>query len=74
MNEKFRIGVYGDIEEVYINFFINQEIIEENKIGDTYFIRIKNGKENLTYSIHQNYYDKVKSSIRDWKLEKILKD
>jgi hypothetical protein len=72
--EKFRIGVYGEIEEVYINFFINQEIIEENKIGDTYFIRIKNGKENLTYSIHQNYYDKVQSSIRDWKLEKILKD
>lgn len=74
MNEKFRIGVYGEIEEVYINFFINQEIIEENKIGDTYFIRIKNGKEILTYSIHQNYYDKVQSSIRDWKLEKILKD
>ena len=62
MNEKFRIGVYDEIEEVYINFFINQEIIEENKIGDTYFIRIKNGKENLTYSIHQNYYDKVQSS------------
>ena len=36
MNEKFRIGVYDEIEEVYINFFINQEIIEENKIGDTY--------------------------------------
>ena len=72
--EKFRVNIYGEIEEVYINFFINQEIIEENKIGDTYFIRIKNGKETLTYSIHQNYYDKVQSAIRDWKLERILKD
>lgn len=73
MNEKFRIAVYGEIEEVYINFFINQKIIEENKIGDTYFIRIKNGKDTLTYSIHENYYTKVKICLRDLKINNILK-
>lgn len=72
MNEKFRIAVYGEIEEVYINFFINQKIIEENKIGDTYFIRIKNGKDTLTYSIHENYYSKVPAAIRDYKLNNLL--
>jgi hypothetical protein len=73
MNEKFRIAVYGEIEEVYINFFINQKIIKENKIGDTYFITIKNGKDNLTYSIHENYYTKVKICLRDLKINNILK-
>lgn len=74
MKDKFRISLYGEIEEVSINFFINQEIIEKNKIGDTYYITIKYDKQTLSYSIHRNYYDKVKSYIRDLKLEKILKN
>lgn len=70
--DKFRISVYGEIEEVYINFF-DYELIRENRIGDVYFITIKNGKENLTFSIHENYYSKVPAALRDWKLNKILK-
>ena len=73
MTQKFRINVYGEIEEVYINFF-DYELIRENKIGDTYFITIKNGKENLTFSIHENYYSKVPAALRDWKLNQILED
>lgn len=72
--EKFRINLGGEITEVFINFFLNQKIIRQNKVGDTYFITIENGKDTLTYSIHENYYSKVPAAIRDYKLSKILKD
>ena len=70
--EKFRINIGGEIEEVYINFFIDKIIIKEEKIGDTYFTTIENGSCNLTYSIHQNYYDKVKIELRNLKIDTIL--
>jgi hypothetical protein len=72
MKEKFRINLGGEITEVFINFFLNQKIIRQNKVGDTYFITIKNGKDNLTYSIHENYYSKVPAAIRDYKLSNLL--
>ena len=70
--EKFRINLGGEITEVYTTFFINQIIVRENKAGDTYFITIKNGKDTLTYSIHENYYNKIKGSIRDYKIDNLL--
>lgn len=70
--EKFIINLGGEITEVYTTFFINQVIVKENKVGDTYFITINNGDYNITYSIHENYYNKIKRSIRDFKLNKIL--
>jgi hypothetical protein len=71
--EKFRINLGGEITEVYTTFFINKKVIRQNKVGDTYFITIENGKDNLTYSIHENYYSKVNSAIRDYKIDKIMK-
>jgi len=70
--EKFRINLGGEITEVYTTFFINQIIIRESKVGDTYFITIKNGKDTLTYSIHENYYNKIKGAIRDYKIDNLL--
>lgn len=70
--EKFRINIGGEIEEVYINFFLDQKIIDQNKIGDTYFITMENGSRNLTYSIHQNYYDRIKIELRNLKIDTIL--
>jgi len=69
---EIRINIGGDITDVHINFFINQKIICEEKIGDTYFITMENGEYNLTYSIHQNYYDKVKVELRNLKIDNIL--
>ncbi len=69
---EIRINIGGEIIDVHINFFIDQKIIDQNKIGDTYFITIENGDYSLTYSIHQNYYDKVKVELRDIKIDTIL--
>lgn len=69
---EIRINIGGDITDVHINFFINQKVIREEKIGDTYFITMENGEYNLTYSIHQNYYDKVKVELRNIKIDNIL--
>jgi len=70
--EKFRINIGGEIEEVYINFFLDQKIIDQNKIGDTYFITMENGDHSLTYSIHKNYYDRIKIELRNLKIDTIL--
>ena len=72
MKETFRINLGGEITEVYTTFFINQKVVRQNKVGDTYFITIENGKDNLTYSIHENYYSKLPASIRDYKLTNLL--
>lgn len=70
--EKFRINIGGEIEEVYINFFIDQKIIDKNKIRDIYYITMENGSCNLTYSIHKNYYDRIKIELRNLKIDTIL--
>jgi hypothetical protein len=70
--EKFRISVYSDIEEVGIDFFEKINILRNKKIGDTYFITIENGNDTLTFSIHENYYNKVMITLRDITIDKIL--
>jgi len=67
-----RINIGGELTEVHINFFIDQKVIRNEKISDTYFITMDNGDYNLTYSIHQNYYDKVKIELRNLKIDNIL--
>jgi hypothetical protein len=69
---KIRINIGGEITDVHINFFIDQKIIRSEKVSDTYFITMENGEYNLTYSIHQNYYDKVKVELRNLKIDDIL--
>ena len=67
-----RINIGGEITEVHINFFIDQKVIRSEKVSDTYFITMENGDYDLTYSIHQNYYDKVKIELRNLKIDTIL--
>lgn len=69
---KYRIGVFGEIEEVHINFFECMEVLRQELIGDTWFFVIKNGKENLTFSIHNNYWEKVKIDLLDSKIDFII--
>lgn len=70
--EKFRIIIGGELTDVHINFFIDQKVIRNEKVSDTYFITMENGDYDLTYSIHQNYYDKVKIELRNIKIDTIL--
>lgn len=67
-----RINIGGELTEVHINFFIDQKVIRSEKVSDTYFITMYNGDYDLTYSIHQNYYDKVKIELRNLKIDNIL--
>lgn len=67
-----RINIGGEITDVHINFFIDQKVIRSEKVSDTYFITMENGDYDLTYSIHQNYYDKVKIELRNLKIDTIL--
>ena len=72
MREKYRIGVFGEIEEVYINFFECMDVLRQELIGDTWFFTIRNGKDNLTFSIHDNYWKKVQVDLRDIRIGEIL--
>lgn len=72
MREKYRINVFGEIEEVYINFFEGMDVLRQEQIGDTWFFTIRNGKENLTFSIHDNYWQKVQVDLRDARIDGIL--
>lgn len=72
MREKYRIGVFGEIEEVYINFFEGMDVLRQELIGDTWFFTIRNGKDNLTFSVHDNYWKKVQVDLRDVKIDGIL--
>jgi len=70
--DKYRIGVFGEIVEVYINFFENMSVIRKELVGDTWFFTILNGSENLTFSIHNNYWIKVQIALRDKRIESII--
>lgn len=72
MRDKYRIGVFGEIEEVYINFFEDMDVLRQEQIGDTWFFTIRNGRENLTFSIHDNYWQKVQVDLRDARIDGIL--
>lgn len=67
-----RVYIGGELTEVHINFFIDQKVIRSEKVSDTYFITMENGEYDLTYSIHKNYYDKVKIELRNLKIDTIL--
>ena len=70
--EKYRIGVFGEIEEVYISFFEGMEVLRQELIGDTWFICIVNGEDTLTFSIHDNYWQKVHADLRNLRIDRVL--
>jgi hypothetical protein len=52
-----------------MNFFEKLNIVKEELIGDTYFIKSKDDSGTFQLSVHKNYYDIIK---RDLKIKKIL--
>jgi hypothetical protein len=47
-------------------------ILRQELIGDTWFFIIRNGSEDLTFSIHDNYWKKVQIDLRDIKINSLL--
>jgi hypothetical protein len=63
------ISISGIDYSVNMNFFERLNIVKEELIGDTYFIKSKDDSGTFHLSVHKNYYDIVK---RDLKIKKIL--
>lgn len=63
------ISISGIDYSVNMNFFERLNIVKEELIGDTYFIKSKDDSGTFQLSVHKNYYDIIK---RDLKIKKIL--
>lgn len=66
------ISIGGEMTDVHLNFFKNLEILNEEKVSDTYFITFENGGSNMTFSISQNMYDRVRIDLRDDRIGSII--
>ena len=58
------ISISGIEYSVNINFFERLDIVKEDLIGDTYFIKSKDDEGNFYLSVHKNYYDIIKRHLR----------
>jgi hypothetical protein len=63
------ISISGIDYSVNIEFFERLDIVKEELIGDTYFIKSKDNMGFFQISVHKNYYDVIK---RDLKIKNIL--
>jgi hypothetical protein len=69
---KYIIGHGSEMTDMPLSFFEGLSILKEDLIGDTYFIRFENGDSEMTISIHQKEYGRVKIDLRDKKIEDII--
>lgn len=69
---KYIVGIGGEMIDVYLTFFKRMNILKEELVSDTYFIRFENGDSDMTFSIHKKEYDRVKIDLRDDKIDSIL--
>ena len=69
---KYIIGFGSEMTDMPLSFFERLSIIREELVGNTYFIKFENGDSDMTYSIHQNEYKRVKIDLRDKKIEDII--
>jgi hypothetical protein len=63
------ISISGIDYSVDVKFFERLNIVKEELVGDTYFIRSKSSSGFFQITVHKNYYDIIK---RDLKIKKIL--
>lgn len=71
------ISISGIDYTVSFNFFERLDIVDENLITDTYFIRSRDQEGYFFFSVHMNFYEQIKKELqqrqRDLKITKILK-
>jgi len=70
--KEYIVSIGGEMTGVHLAFFKRLGIVEENHISDTYFITFENGGSNMTLSISQNEYDRVRIDLRDDAIESII--
>ena len=58
------ISISGIDYSVDMSFFERLDIIQEELIGDTYFIMSKDRDGKFQISVHKNYYDIIKRYLR----------
>ena len=63
------ISISGIDYSVDMSFFERLDIIQEELIGDTYFIMSKDRDGKFQIPVHKNYYDIIK---RDLRIKKIF--
>ena len=64
---KYVIDLCGTMMEVPLSFF-KFKIVRHDYIGDTHFINYG----ELTFSIHDNFWQQVQIDLRDSKIDSIL--
>jgi hypothetical protein len=69
---KYIVGFGSEMTDMPLSFFEGLSILREELVGDTYFIKFENGDSDMTFSIHQNEYKRVKIDLRDEKIEDII--
>ena len=69
---KYIIGLGSEMIDMPLSFFEKMNILREELVGDTYFIRFENGDSDMTFSIHKKEYARVKIDLRDKKIEDII--
>ena len=63
------ISISGIDYSVNVKFFERLDIVKEELIDDTYFIKSKDDTGFFQISVHKNYYDIIK---RDLRIKKIF--
>jgi len=69
---KYIIAIGGEMTDVPLSFFEGMKVLKENLISDTYFISFENGGSSMTFSIHKNFYDRVKVDLREMRINSIF--
>lgn len=69
---RYIITIGSEMIDVHLGFFENLDILKDEIISDTHFIKIKNGDSHMVFSIHKNMYDKVKMDLRNERLNSVL--
>ena len=64
---KYIVDLCGTVMEVPLSFF-DFKIVRHDKIGDTHFVNYG----ELTFSIHDNFWQQVQIDLRDKKINSIL--
>jgi hypothetical protein len=68
----YRISIFGDFSEVYLEFFMNMRVMRKSLAGDTWFFTIENGDSSITFSIYEGTWNRVVSDMRSHRIDSVI--
>lgn len=70
----YRVCFYGEIHDVRINFFEDLDVVEKVLIGDTWFVKMNNGRrgDTVTFSVHDNYWQAAMVDLRNRRIDRVI--